>query len=133
MSSAPVVAILYSVDDTAEMLRARLEEERFVVAAHIDDVRRNRVDPEALIAQHDPRAVVIDLIPPYDRHAPFVEHLRNMPAFHQRPFVLMSANPEAARQFGKHLDDVLPMLGSPADVDAIVDAVKAAAGHETDA
>ena len=68
--------------------------------AHIDDVQRNGVDPEALIAQHDPCIVVLDLIPPYDRHSRFIDHLRNVPSFHARPFILVSANAMAARELG---------------------------------
>jgi CheY-like chemotaxis protein len=125
----PVVALLYSSADTGEMLRARLEHEGFVVVdAHTDDVRRNRIDPEALIEQHDPCLVVIDLIPPYDRHTRFLDHLRNVPSFHGRPFILMSANAMAARELGEFSQDVLPMRGTPADVERIVATVKAVTG-----
>ena len=79
-------------------------------------MQRNRVDPEALIAQHDPCIVVVDLIPPYDRHSRFVDHLRNMPSFHGRPFILMSANAMAARELGAFSQDVLPLRGTSSDV-----------------
>jgi len=82
------------------------------VEAHIDDVQRNRVDPEALIAQHDPCIVVLDLITPYDRHSRFIDHLRNVPSFHGGPFILVSANAMAARELGAFSQDVLPMRGT---------------------
>jgi hypothetical protein len=90
------------------------------VEAHIDDMQRHRVDPGALIALHDPCIVVLVLIPPYDRHSRFVDHLRNVPSCHGRPFILMSANAMAAHELDAFSQDVLPMRGTSSDVERIV-------------
>ena len=124
------MAFLDSSADAGEMLRARLEHEGFVVvAAHIDDAQRNACGSEgADPQQHDSIYVVLDLIPPYDRHSRFIDHLRNVPSFHGRPFILVSANATAARELGAFSQDVLPMRGTCSDVERIVATVKAMTG-----
>jgi CheY-like chemotaxis protein len=127
-TSTPVVAIFNSSDDVIELLRDLLERAGLVaVSAHVDDVRRARSDVKAFMEQHDPFVVVYDLIPPFERHWQFLDHLRETPDFERRAFVLTSANPKAARELAHREEPVFELLGRDTDLAAVVDAVKRAA------
>ena len=127
-STSHVVMIFNSSDDIVELLKALFEREGFIVlAAHVDDVRRGRIDVQAFIEQHQPVAVLYDLIPPYDRHGRFLDHLRDSRALRGRLFVITSANAVAAREIAKPSEDVLELTGRPSELDAIVRLVTRAA------
>jgi DNA-binding NtrC family response regulator len=126
--SPPVVALINSSDDLVELVRAVLERDGFVVmTAQPDDVRRGKIDVKAFIEQHQPVAVVYDLIPPFDRQWQFLNHLRQTPPFLGRAIILSSANGTAARELAGHNEHVFELLGRPSDLEAIVDAVRRAA------
>ena len=125
MSSPPVVAILNSNDDTVEMLRMMLESEGMVaVSAHVTAMRRGAFDFSGFVAEHDPRVIIYDVIPPYDRSWLFFEHLRSMSIMEGRRFVLTSTNPERVRQTSNPGQTVYEIIGKPYDLQMIVDAVK---------
>lgn len=121
----PVVAILNSNDDTVEMLRTVLESEGMVaVSAHVSDLRRGHFDFAGFFAEHDPRVVIYDIVPPYDRGWMFFEHLRALPALRDRKFVVTSTNPERVKEIAKPDQPVLEIIGKPYDLQLITDAVK---------
>jgi hypothetical protein len=125
LSAPPVVAILNSNDDTVEMLRMMLESEGMVaVSAHVSDLRRGQFDFSGFLAEHDPRVIIYDVIPPYDRSWAFFQHLRAMPIMADRRFVLTSTNPERVRQAAAPAQPVYEIIGKPYDLQVIVDAVK---------
>jgi CheY-like chemotaxis protein len=127
LNSSPVVMIFNSSDDIVELLRGLFERDGFIaLSAHVDEVRRGRIDVEAYMEQHQPVAVVYDLIPPYDRHAQFLDHLRNSRALRDRLFVITSANAAAAREIAGR-NDVFELSGSTGELEAIVGLVKRAA------
>ena len=77
----PVVAILNTNDDTVEMLRMMLEMEGMVaVSAHVNDIKRGELDFGSFLREHDPKVVIVDIPPPYDRSWLLTQHLRAMPA-----------------------------------------------------
>ena len=130
-SSVLVVAIFNSSDEISEMLRDLLERRGFVaVSARVDDVRRARSDVKAFMEQHDAFVVVYDLIPPFERHWQFLNHLRETPDFKRRSIVLTSANAAVAQELGPG-ERVLALLGRPAHLDAVVEAVKVAAAESS--
>src|SRR5688572_7343951 len=95
----PTVAILNTNDDTVEMLRLLLETEGLVaVSAHVDEIRRGQFDFGGFIEEHNPRVIIYDLPPPYDRSWLFLEHLRNLPSMRGRQLVLTSTNPARVHQ-----------------------------------
>jgi len=77
--------------------------------------------------QHDPFVVVYDLIPPFERHWQFVQHLRATPEFERRAFVYTNANGAAAHTLGGHNEPVIELHGLERDYEAVVNAVKLAA------
>jgi DNA-binding NarL/FixJ family response regulator len=125
----PVVAVLNSNDDTVEMLAAMLEFEGMVaVTAHISDLKRGQFDFGAFLKEHNPRVIIYDIPPPYDRSWLFYEHLRSLPSMQGRKFVLTSTNPARVQQTAKTNDPILEIIGKPYDLKVIVDAVREALG-----
>jgi len=123
----PVVAILNSNDDTVELLRTVLELEGIVVvSAHVSDLRRGQFDFSGFLSEHDPRVVIYDIPPPYDRSWLFFEHLKGLPTMKGREFVLTSTNPARVQQVAKPDQPVHEIIGKPYDLQLITDAVKKA-------
>jgi len=126
-SSPPVVAILNANDDTVEMLRTVLELEGIVVvSAHVSDLRRGQFDFSGFLAEHDPRVVIYDIPPPYDRSWLFFEHLKRLPTMKGREFVLTSTNPARVQQIAQPDHPVYEIIGKPYDLQMITNAVKKA-------
>src|SRR5687767_11953550 len=87
------VAVFNTSDDVIELLRIVLEQAGFaVVVSHIVDIKKGQLDLLTFIEQHDPKVIIYDLAPPYDRNWTFLEHLRSRPPLQGRQFVLMTTN-----------------------------------------
>ncbi|HVL68236.1 MAG TPA: hypothetical protein VM364_13315 [Vicinamibacterales bacterium] len=121
----PVIAILNSNDDTVEMLRMAFENEGIVaVSAHVSDLRRGEIDFSGFLREHDPRVILYDLVPPYERSWLFLQHLRGTSAGADRHYVLTSTNPARVRQIAGIDEQVFEIIGKPYDLNLIVEAVK---------
>ena len=121
------VAIFNTSDDVVDLLRIVIEQAGFaVVAGHIDDIKGGQIDLLAFIEQHDPKVIVYDVAPPYDRNWTFLEHLRSRPALKGRQFVLMTTNIARVREVVGTAENVYEIVGKPFDLDQIVKAVKEA-------
>jgi CheY-like chemotaxis protein len=125
----PVVAVFNSSDDMVELLRVLFERHGFVVVTgHISAIRKGEFDLSAFVRQHQPDVVVYDVVPPYDRQWRFLDHLRQTTALKPIPFVLTSSNAAATRELAGTDEQIIEVLGRPFEFDALVDAVKRAAG-----
>ena len=121
------VAVFNSSDDVVELFRIALEYAGFVVVSgHIDDIRRDKLDLEALVRQHNPRVVLYDLIPPYDRHWRFVDHLRTTSPLRDIPFIITSTNSKVARELSDRSEPIFEVFARPFEIDEVVDAVRRA-------
>lgn len=126
-SAPPVVAVLNSNDDTVEMLAMLLEAEGMVaVTAHVSDLRRGKFDFGGFVSEHDPKVIIYDVPPPYDRSWLFFEHLRGLPSMQGRKFVLTSTNPQRVQQIAHPDQPVYEIIGKPYDLQMIIDAVRKA-------
>ena len=126
MPSAPVVAVINTNPDVVEMLKAEIERAGFVVVImHITDIRLG-ADIESFLKQHDPRVIVYDVPPPYDRNWRFMEHLRQATDFRGRHFVLTSVNADRLRAVVGTDEQVYEVVGEAHDLDSVVRAVKEA-------
>jgi CheY-like chemotaxis protein len=129
MANPVTVAVFDTNDDIVEMLRMVLENAGFVVvSAHVDDVRRGATNLADFIDEHDPRVILFDLMPPYDRSWRFVEHLKSAQWMKHRSFVLTSTNAKRAEELSGGATDIHEILGKPYDLDEVVRAVQRAAG-----
>jgi DNA-binding NarL/FixJ family response regulator len=133
MNRRPVVAIFNSNDDVVEMLRFALEQAGLVVVSgHIDAIRRGEQRLSDFVEEHDPSAILYDLVPPYDRSWRFLEHVRETPSMQGRRFVVTSTNAQRAREIAGGAERVLEIVGKPYDIEAIVKAVASAAAGRDD-
>jgi response regulator RpfG family c-di-GMP phosphodiesterase len=121
------VAVFNASDDIVEMLRMVIEQAGFtVVTGHIDEVKRGQLDLQTFISQHDPKVIVYDIAPPYDRNWNFLEHLRGRPPVQGRQFVLTTTNIARVREVIGTAEHVYEIVGKPFDLDAVVRAIKEA-------
>lgn len=126
MSELPVVVVINTNPDLVELLKARIEAAGFVVLVmHIADIRAG-FDISAVLAQHDPRVIVYDVVAPYERNWRFLEHLRES-VFENRRFVLTTPNERALRRLVGRDESIYEVIEGTDDVDAIVQAVREAA------
>lgn len=126
----PVVAVLNSNDDVVELLRIALEQAGLVVvSAHVDAIKRGDASLVDFLNEHQPDAVLYDVVPPYDSSWRFLLHLREH-ALRTPRVVVTSTNPKRVAELTDAVeDDVLEIIGKPYDIDRIVDAVCEAARH----
>ena len=123
----PVVAIFNSNDDIVEMLRFALEQVGLiVVSGHVDAIRRGQQRLSDFVEEHNPSAILYDVVPPYDRSWRFLEHLRDTPSLRGRRFVITSTNAQRVREVAGGAEHVLEIVGKPYDLEAIVTAVESA-------
>ena len=123
--SIPVVAVINTNPDLVELLKARIEAAGFVVLVlHIADIRKG-LDLAAVLAEHDPKVIVFDVVAPYQRNWRFLQHLRET-TFKERQFVLTSPNAAALKPLVGKDDHVYEIVEDGSDIDAIVQAVREA-------
>jgi CheY-like chemotaxis protein len=124
----PVVAIINSSPDTVDLLRHVLEQAGFVVvSSQAYEIRGGHVDLQQLVQVHEPRVIVYDISPPYDRNWRFFEHIRQSPLLRGCRFVVTSTNPERLREMVHPQETVYEIIGKPFDLGLIVRAVQDAA------
>lgn len=129
MAGPAVIAVLNSNDDVVELLRMVLEQRGFVVvSAHLDAIRRGEQSLVDFVTEHDPKVIVYDLVPPYDRSWRFLEHLRQTPHLKDRAFVITSTNAQRAAEIIGTAAHVFEIVGKPYDIEQIVTTVARAAG-----
>ena len=123
-----VVAVFNSNDDIVEMLRVAIELGGFlVITGHVPRAIRGEFDLPGFVAQHQPRVIVYDISPPYERNWKFLQHLRQMPELRNRRFVITSTHPTKVQELAGRDEMVYEILGKPYDIEAIVGAVAEAA------
>ena len=126
ITDPPAIAVVNTNPDLVELLKARIEAAGFVaLVMHVADIRAG-LDVRTVLAQHDPKVIVYDVVAPYERNWRFLQHLRAS-VFQGRRFVLTTPNAAALRRVVGKDEAVYEIVEADADVDEIVQAVREAA------
>ena len=126
------VAVINSNEDTVQMLRAALQQDGFtsVTIGHVTDIRNGRLDFLEFLEQHDPKVIVYDISIPYEENWKFLQLLMSSESMNGRRVVVTTTNKRVLdRLIGVEIP-VLEVVGKPYDLQAIVDAVRSAAGKQ---
>ncbi len=126
----PVVAVINSNADTVEMLRLILQEHGFeCVTAHTDEIKRGTLDFPRFLQEHDPRAIVYDIPPPYDQNWTFVNLLRTSEAMRGRALIVTTTH-KGNLETLVGPTDAIEIIGKPYDLDQIIKAVQRGLGGD---
>jgi CheY-like chemotaxis protein len=124
--SQPLVAVINTSEDVAELLRAIVEDAGWRSAlAYIPDLRRGSPDPDEFLSQYDPRVIVYDIGIPYEENWAFFCAIEQRPIAQGRRFVLTSTNKRALESLVGPTP-VHELVGKPFDLEEIVEAVRRA-------
>ena len=127
MQYQDVVAIINTSPDTVDLLKGALERAGFlVVSTYTHAIRGGEVDLEAFLRTHQPKVIVYDLAPPYERNWVFFEHLRQTTLRDCR-FVLTSVNTRHVERLVRDDQRVYEVVGHTDDLDAVIQATREAA------
>jgi CheY-like chemotaxis protein len=121
-----VIAVINSTPDAVDLLKDVLERAGFIVVSTFTwAIQSGSVDLEALIRTHQPKVIVYDIAPPYDKNWKFFRHLRET-VLKDRTFVLTTVNTRHVEGLLNRDERVFEVVGTPHDLDAIVKATKEA-------
>ena len=121
-----IVAIFNTNPEVLELVRESLQQAGYqAVIAHIDDLKRGRLDMIQFVEEHKPDVIVYDVAPPYDTNWTFLRLMRNSKVMQGRAFVITTTNkPALDKLVGE--TEALEIIGKPYDLAQVVDAVRAA-------
>jgi len=108
-----VIAIFNTNSEVLELVRESLQQAGFqAVIAHIDDLKRGRLDMIQFVEEHKPDVIVYDVAPPYDTNWTFLRLMRNSKVMQERAFVVTTTNKRALEELiGPN--DVVELLCKP--------------------
>jgi len=117
-----IVAIFNTNAEVLELVRESLQQAGFqAVMAHIDDLKRGRLDMIQFVEEHNPDVIIYDVAPPYDTNWTFLRLMRNSKVMQGRAFVVTTTNKRALEELiGPN--DAVELLCKPYDLQQIVDA-----------
>jgi CheY-like chemotaxis protein len=121
-----VVAIFNTSPDTVSLLRDVLEHAgMLVVSGYTFDIRDGRIDLQAFLRTHQPKVILYDIAPPYERNWQLLEHLRRTVLADYR-FVITSTNPSRVEPLVGRDQQVYEVVDKGGDLDVIVRATREA-------
>ena len=122
-SKARIIAIFNTNPEVLELVRESLQQAGMqAVVAHIDDLKRGRIDMIQFVEEHKPDVIVYDVAPPYDTNWTFLRLMRSSKVMQGRAFVVTTTNKRALDELIGPSDTV-ELLCKPYDLEQIVQAV----------
>jgi CheY-like chemotaxis protein len=127
---APLVAVVNTSEELADVLASVLEDEGFrTTIAYIVDFKRGRRDLAAFLAEHDPQVLLWDLAIPYEENWAYLQGVLRSPPALGRQVILTTTN-KAALERLVGPTEALEVIGRPFDLDELVAAVRRATGRD---
>lgn len=126
--SQTVIGIINSSQDTVDMLREVLQQQGFtsIVTAHIDEIKRGKLDFVEFVRMHDPRVFVYDVSIPYVENWRALELLMKTDFMRSRRVVVTTTNKRALDSLLGEQTDAIEIIGKPYDIEQVVKAVEMA-------
>jgi CheY-like chemotaxis protein len=125
-SSVPdkiTVALFNSNSEVLELLREALQVSGYAaVIAHVEEVKRGRLDMIQFVEEHQPEVIVYDVAPPYDSNWTFLRLMMSSDVMRGRAFVVTTTNKRVLEEIIGPTD-ILELVGKPFDLEQITDAV----------
>jgi CheY-like chemotaxis protein len=126
-----VVAIFNTNPEVLDLVREALQDAGYAtVVAHVDDLKRGRIDLVQFVEQHHLDCIVYDVAPPYDTNWTFLRLMRSSKVMQGRAFVVTTTNKKALDELIGPSDTV-ELLCKPYDLEQIVQAVTHALSAQT--
>jgi CheY-like chemotaxis protein len=121
-----VVAIINTSPDTVDLLQNWLEKAGIIVViTYTHHIRDGQIDLAAFLRTHEPRVIVYDIAPPYERNWQFLQHLRKT-VLQGYQFVLTTTNPSRLEPLVGRDERVYEVVDKEGDLDAILRATREA-------
>ena len=98
------------------------------ITTAIREFRMGHEDVAAFLVKHEPSVVVFDIGLPYEPNWDFVQVLRQIPEIGRVPIVVTTTNKVVLERLVGPTD-AFEIVGKPYDLDALADAVLAAAAN----
>ena len=118
-----VVAIFNTNPEVLDLVREALQDAgHATVVAHVDDLKRGRIDLVQFVEQHRPDVIVYDVAPPYDTNWTFLRLMRSSKVMQGRAFVVTTTNKKALDELIGP-SDAVELLCKPYDLEQIVQSV----------
>jgi DNA-binding NarL/FixJ family response regulator len=123
----PCVAVLNTTPDTVDLLKDVLEQAGFIVATgYTHDIRDGKLNLDAFLKTHQPRVILYDVSPPYDRNWAFLQHLRATLLQGYRFVITATNRAHVEALVDRHDEKIYEVVGKAEDLDAIVRATREA-------
>jgi DNA-binding response OmpR family regulator len=120
-SSHTVVLIVNASEDAIEAVTGTLRAEGLnCIAARTPDIRRGEVDLSALLAQHDPCAVIWDVALPYYGNWHYLQALRRAGVFGALPVVVTTPNKSALERIIGEETHAVELVGEADDLQRVL-------------
>ncbi len=121
-----VVGIFNTYQDTVDLLRTLLEREGFLTfTADLDEIRRGDIDFIALLAQHPPDVIIVDIPPPYPSSWNFARLIRHLVPLQHVPAIVTTTNKPALEKI-VGATETLELINKPYDFEEVVHAARRA-------
>ena len=109
------------------MLRLALQHAGLVVvSAFTHEIRDGAVDVGPFIEQHQPRAIIYDIAPPYEANWQLFLHIRSFEVMRGRFFIITTTNAREVEKLAGSDQHIYEIVGKPYDLDLIVQAAREA-------
>jgi CheY-like chemotaxis protein len=120
-----VIAVFNATPDALTILRMSLEHAGFVVvSALIPEIRAGVIELDAFVRQHRPKVIVYDVALPYEAEWRMLQRYKAMPSLAGCWFVLTSTNKAHVERLTAHDAGIFRVLGTPYELQEIVQAVR---------